>query len=87
MKFLGIISSIVFLVVGMLFVFFTGVVFFQEIITNLRAGTITVEASSMILNHVWVGNRIYVLVTIYLAVAAGLITGGITLLRRTLRRH
>ena len=86
MKFFKIASSLVMIVIGLLFVFFIWIVVSDEILPELKNGSLAVETSSTILNRVWVGNEIYLLLIIYTAVAAGFVAGGIILVRKTLRR-
>jgi hypothetical protein len=86
MKFFKIASSLFLFVIGLLFVFFIWIVVSAEILPGLRNGSLAVTTSSTILNHVWVGSEIYVLLAIYAAVAAGFVASGIILVRKTLRR-
>lgn len=87
MKYLRIPSAVVLFLSGLLFVFFTGVIIVDEIVPGMRNGTLTVETSSQILNRVWVGNEIYVLLAIYAIAAACLLLAGATLMRNTPRRR
>jgi hypothetical protein len=53
----------------------------SEVVPALRQGTLSVETTSMILNIVWEGNAIYLLLLAYLAVAGGLAYGAIRCFR------
>jgi len=86
MKLLKIASSLVLFVIGLLFVFFIWIVVSDEILPGLRSGSLAVETSSTILNRVWVGNEIYLLLLFYAAVAAGFIASGTFLVRKALRQ-
>jgi hypothetical protein len=87
MKFLKIVSSLILFVIGLFFVFFIWIVVSDEILPVLENGSLTVQTSSTILNHVWVGNEIYLLLTIYAAVAAAFISSGTVLVRKALRQE
>lgn len=87
MKFLKTGFALLLLFVGLLFVYFIYVVITDEILPALDDGSLTVSTSSTILNRVWVGNEIYLLLMIYAGVAAGLITTGCILVRNALRRR
>ena len=86
MKFFKIASSLVMIVIGLLFVFFIWIVVSEEILPGLKNGSLAVETSSTILNRVWVGNEIYLLLIIYTAVAAGFVAGGIIIVRKAIRQ-
>ena len=86
MKFLRVISAIVFWAGGLVFVYFAMQVAFDEILPALGSGTLSVNTSSTILNRVWVGNEIYLLLLIYLLVAISLISGETRLFRNTLEQ-
>jgi hypothetical protein len=61
---------------GLVFVYFAMQIAIDEIVPALSSGTLSVETNSTILNRVWVGNEIYLLLLIYLLVAITLISGG-----------
>lgn len=84
MNFLRITSAIALWTAGLVFVYFAMQIAFDEILPVLSNGTLSVETSSTILNRVWVGNEIYLLLLIYLLVAITLISGGTGLFRNAL---
>jgi hypothetical protein len=85
MSFLKLLFSLILIVIGLLFVFFTWLVFDSEVSPALSSGTLSVKTSTMILNRNWAGNEIYLLLAIYTAVAAGLTAAGFVFGRNTLR--
>jgi len=68
---------------GLIFVYFAMQISFDEILPSMSSGTLSVETNSTILNRVWVGNEIYLLVLLYLVVAISLISGGTRLFHDT----
>ena len=84
MKFLRITSATVLWTTGLVFIYFAMQIVFDEILPVLSNGTLSVETRSTILNRVWVGNEIYLLLLIYLLVAITLISGGTRLFRNAL---
>ena len=53
-----------------------------EVLPALQNGTLAIETSTMILNRVWDGNELYLLLWAYAVLACGFAYGGIRLLRR-----
>jgi hypothetical protein len=52
----------------------------SEVMPAIRAGSLNVQSSTMILNIVWDGNEIYILLAFYLLLAVLLAWGAIRLL-------
>lgn len=86
MKFLKLLFSLMLSLGGLLFFFFSWIVFVDEISPAMKGGSLSVQTSSMILNHVWVGNEIYILLVIYVVIAVSLFGAGIVFARSTLRK-
>ena len=74
------------ILIGLLFAYFTVVVFSVEVLPALREGTVAVTTSARILNRLWEGNEIYVLLLGYSGVAVGLTAAGFVLARNALQR-
>ena len=88
MTFVRIALSLLLLFGGLLFAWFSGQVFLDEIWPTLRAGGLDVDTDSMILNRTWRGNQIYIVVVLYAAISLSLLYGGIRLARAVLSsRH
>lgn len=56
-----------------------------EVAPALREGSLSITTDSMILNILWEGNEIYILLAAYLLLSAGLAGGAIRLFRNGLR--
>ena len=71
--FLGIVlvSTSIFLVALVVFLISS------EVLPAVRQGSLSVDTSSLILNHLWEGNEIYVLVSAYLLIACASAYGAI----------
>lgn len=86
-KFLTITSAITLWMGGLVFVYFAMQIAFDEILPALSSGTFSVATSSTILNRVWLGNEIYLLLLIYLLFAITLVSAGTRLFRGSLGRN
>lgn len=58
----------------------------SELLPAIRQGTLSVETNSMILNILWKGNEIYILLVAYLLVAGACAYGAIRAFKATTRR-
>ena len=58
----------------------------SEIMPALRNGSLNVESETMILNIVWEGNEIYILLAAYLLLAAACGYGAYRLIRNAVRK-
>ena len=56
-----------------------------EVVPALAAGSLSIETNSMILNRVWHGNELYVILATYVAAFAGLAWLAVWLARRAAR--
>lgn len=54
----------------------------DDVLPALQHGSLSIATSTMILNRVWDGNELYLLLAAYAALACGGAYGGIRLLRR-----
>lgn len=86
MKFAWLFLSIVFVACGASFLYFTYVVASDTVFPAVADGTLSVGSDSMVLNVLWEGNEIYLLLSIYLAAAVAFLTAGIGMARRAVRR-
>ena len=55
-----------------------------EIMPAIREGSLQVETSSMILNVLWEGNEIYILLSAYLLIAVGFAYGALRFLKNAI---
>ncbi len=55
-----------------------------EIMPAIRNGSLQVETSSMILNVLWEGNEIYILLSAYILIAGGFAYGAIRFLKNAI---
>ncbi len=56
----------------------------SEVLPAVRSGSLNVETSTMVLNILWEGNEIYVLLAAYLLLAGAFAYGAIRLFRTAL---
>lgn len=61
--------------------------FSSEVLPAIKNGSFNVETSSMILNIVWEGNEIYVLLAAYALFAGGLAYGAFRVFMKVIRRR
>ena len=59
----------------------------SEVMPAVRDGSFNVETSTMILNIVWEGNQIYILLAAYLLLAGACMYGAIRFFRRAVSRQ
>lgn len=62
-------SSIVLVLISAFFLFIVAYLVSSEVMPVARQGSLNVETSTMILNRVWKGNEIYLLLAAYLMLA------------------
>ena len=70
-------------------VLFVAIVVFlisSEVSPAIKKGSLNVETSTMILNRVWEGNEIYVLLTMYVCLACASAYGAIRNVKKAVRR-
>jgi hypothetical protein len=82
--FVRVASGVIGVALSCLGVFFAATVIYlawSEVVPALRQGSLSVATTSMILNIVWEGNEIYLLLLAYLAMAGGLTYGAIRCFR------
>jgi hypothetical protein len=84
-KLFYIISSIVLIAVSVFFVAITAYLFSTEVLPAIKNGSINVETSSMILNILWEGNEIYVVLAAYTLLAGGFAYGAIRVFLKAVR--
>jgi hypothetical protein len=58
----------------------------SEVSPAFKTGSLNVESSTMILNHVWEGNEIYVLLAAYILLACAFAYGAIRIVRKAINR-
>jgi uncharacterized membrane protein required for colicin V production len=68
----GIVSATL-LVVGIFFAVIVAYLTSTEVMPALKQGSLDVTTSTMILNHVWEGNEIYVILGVYTVLACVLV--------------
>lgn len=58
----------------------------SEVSPTIRKGSFNVETSTMILNRVWEGNEIYVLLAMYILLACACAYGAIRIVKKAISR-
>ena len=81
MKFIVAAVGLVLLCLSVFFAFTAGYLAWSEVLPAMRQGNLSVEGDSIILNILWEGNEIYVLLFAYLLLAAGFAYGAYRVLR------
>lgn len=81
-KFLVTVLALALLAAGAMLASATVYLVQSEILPAMAAGSLSVKADSMILNRVWHGNEIYLLLALYIIAAPAMAGAGIILLRR-----
>ena len=76
-----ILGGIVLLAAAAFFAIIVGWLIKLEVWPAIQQGSLNVESSTMILNILWVGNELYVLLAAYILLAAGLTYAAIRLRR------
>lgn len=62
---------------GLFLLYFAYRVLAEEVWPRFRELSWSVSGSTMILNRVWEGNEIYILVALYAGIGLGLVAGGV----------
>ena len=78
------ISGIALLLVSAFFIWVIRYIVASEIMPAVRNGSLNVETNTMILNIVWEGNEIYVLLAAYALAAIAFAYGSIRLLKKAI---
>ncbi len=76
-----VISSIPLFLLSIFLFYAIGYIFRSEVLPTLQSGTLSIATSTMILNRVWDGNELYVLLSAYAALACGFAYAGFRLIR------
>ncbi|MFK8051532.1 MAG: hypothetical protein AB8F65_01060 [Woeseiaceae bacterium] len=85
-KFAFALLGLVSLVISLFFLMIIAYLVSSEIMPALAEGSLNVTSSTMILNRVWQGNEIYVLLLAYLLLAFGFAIGAYRALRKVVNR-
>jgi len=70
-------------------IFFVAIVVYlisSEVSPAIKKGSLNVETSTMILNRVWEGNEIYVLLAAYILLACAFAYGAIRIVKKAIHR-
>ena len=78
--------SISLLLLCLFFVFFAGYQVKSEVLPAIANGTFAIDTETIVLNHVWKGNEIYVLIAAYALLAIVFAYGGIRLAKSLISR-
>ncbi len=82
-------NSIVGIVLFSISVFFVAIVTYlisSEVSPAIKKGSLNVETSTMILNRLWEGNEIYVLLAAYILLACASAYGAIRIVKKAISR-
>ena len=79
-------SGLALLVLGIFFTWITFYVAESEVWPAILGGSLNVQTNSMILNILWEGNEIYIILALYLLLAAGFIFSAFVAFRAALSR-
>jgi hypothetical protein len=85
-KLLNGIVSIVLFSVSVFFVAIVAYLVSSEVSPAIKKGSLNVETSTMILNRVWEGNEIYVLLATYILLACAFAYGAIRTVKKAIGR-
>ena len=77
-----VVSSIALFLLSLFLVYVVFYIVRTDVLPALQSGTLSIETSTMILNRVWDGNELYLLLSAYVVLACGFAYGGVRLLRR-----
>ena len=86
-KSLLILSGIAFLGLGAFFAMIVGWLFAVEVWPVIRQGSLSIESSTRILNILWEGNELYVLLAAYTLLAGGLTYAAVQTIRAACRKQ
>ncbi len=79
---LSAIASIPLFLISIFFVYIIAYIIGAEIVPAVRRGTLSVDTNTMILDRIWEGNEIYLLLAAYAVLACAFAWGGYRLLYR-----
>ena len=79
------IVGIVLFAVSLFFVYVVAYLVSTEILPAVERGSFSVESSTMILNILWEGNEIYIVLTVYVLLAVACGYGAIRALKRAIQ--
>ena len=85
-KLLNGIVGIVLLSISVFFVAIVAYLVSSEVSPAIKKGSLNVETSTMILNRVWEGNEIYILLAIYTLLAYTFAYGTIRIVKKAINR-
>jgi hypothetical protein len=85
-KLLNGIVGIVFLSISVFFVVIVAYLVSSEVSPAIKNGSLNVETSTMILNRVWEGNEIYILLATYTLLASSFAYGAIRTVKKAINR-
>ena len=85
-KLLNGIVGIVLFSVSLFFIAIVAHLVSSEVSPAIKKGGLNVETSTMILNRVWEGNEIYLLLTTYILLACAFAYGAIRIVKKTISR-
>lgn len=83
-KIAGSFLAVILMALSLFLLWVIGYLWSSEVTPAIRNGSLNVETSTMILNRTWAGNEIYIILCIYLLLAAGLAYGAYKVFRRVL---
>ncbi len=85
-KLLNGIFGIVLLSISVFFVAVVAYLVSSEVSPAIKKGSLNVETSTMILNRVWDGNEIYILLATYILLACAFAYGAIRIVKKAINR-
>lgn len=77
-----VLSSIPLFLLSIFLIYVIVHIFRTDVLPALKSGTLSIETNTMILNRVWEGNELYLLLLAYAVLSCVFAWGGIRLLRR-----
>ncbi len=80
-KAVTVIASIPLFLLSIFFIYVISYLIGSDIVPALEQGTLSVDTNTMILDRVWEGNEIYLLILAYAVLAVAFAYGGYRLLR------
>ena len=83
---LNLIASIALFLVSLFFIFAVVYLVRSEVMPALGNGSFTIDTKTMVLNRVWVGNEIYMLLAAYTLLAVAFAYGGFCFAKIVIRR-
>ena len=83
-KFAYIVAGIALFSMSLFFIVIVAYLVSSEVLPAIENGSLNVESSTMILNVVWEGNEIYILLAAYALLAAAFAWGAVKAVRKAL---